>query len=112
MRKYVEIAAVLIVTLVVGYSAYLIDAKIHASSYKCVAGPNEQCASDEWYSDFQKLKTLQAPYQMPKEKQDMVAGMVQRLSRDIPAGYQWDEKKVRFVKQSMPQAPVQPPQGK
>jgi hypothetical protein len=52
---------------------------------------------------------------MPKEKQDMVAGMVQRLSRDIPAGYQWDEKKVRFVKQTMPPAPppVQPPtQGK
>ena len=112
MHKYAAVAAIVIGVLVVGAAGYfVVDSRIHAS-YHCVAGPNEQCASDEWYADFQKLKTLQAPYQMPKEKQDMVAGMVQRLSRDIPAGYQWDEKKVRFVKQSMPQAPVQPPQGR
>ena len=112
MRPYVFTACIVVGVLGLCGLGYVVDTRIHQASYHCVAGPNEQCASDEWYSDFQKLKTLQAPYQMPKEKQDMVAGMVQRLSRDIPAGYQWDEKKVRFVKQSMPQAPVQPPQGR
>jgi hypothetical protein len=109
MRKYGLAGGIILVTALLCGLGYVVDARIHQASYHCVAGPNEQCASDEWYSDFQKLKTLQAPYQMPKEKQDMVAGMVQRLSRDIPAGYQWDEKKVRFVKQAMPPAPSAPP---
>ena len=112
MRKYGLAGGIVLVTALLCGLGYVVDARIHQASYHCVAGPNELCASDEWYSDFEKLKTLQVPYQMPKEKQDMVAGMVQRLSRDIPAGYQWDEKKVRFVRQPITQkfdAPNAPP---
>jgi hypothetical protein len=73
--------------------------------YTCVAGPNEQCASDQWYADYQRLKKLQAPYVAPREVQEQLRGISTQLQMEIPPGYQWDEAKARFVKTAPPTQP-------
>ena len=67
-------------------------------TYKCVAGPDEQCASDLWFADYQKLLALNKKYTAPQDIQDMMVGLKMRLSQQIPAGYGWDDGKKRFVK--------------
>jgi hypothetical protein len=70
--------------------------------YACVAGPDEKCASDLWFSDYTKLMALVKKYTPPQEIQDEMAGMRLRLSQQIPAGYGWDDGKKRFVKLPAP----------
>lgn len=89
--------------------------------YTCVAGPDEQCASDLWYADYQELKALIAKYQIPPELakkyqmpqavQDQVRGWSERLASAYP-GYQWNEAKQRFTKLPTPQAAVPAPEKK
>jgi hypothetical protein len=78
-------------------------------AYHCVAGPGEQCASDQWYADYLHLQKLQAPYTPPKDTGDLINGIATRLRTQIPAGYDWDDGKERFVKRAPPTAPPQPP---
>lgn len=92
--------------------------------YTCVAGPDEKCASDLWYAEYQKLRALVAKYQippelakkyqMPQDVQDQVNGWATRLAREVPAGYQWNEEKQRYTKIPTPQAAApenKPPQS-
>jgi len=75
-----------------------------ASAYSCVAGANEQCASDLWMADYRQLKAIQARYQAPHDVQITIQGLASTLQASIPQGYTWDEKKERFVKLPPPLA--------
>jgi len=80
------------------------------AKYTCVAGPDEVCPSDLWVTDYQKMKAIMAPYVAPQEKQDLANGIAVRLNREIPPGYYFDEKKLRFVKaQVSTNAPIASP---
>lgn len=76
------------------------------SVYKCVAGPDEKCASDLWMADYEKLIALQKKYAAPQDVIDMMSGLRMRLSQQVPAGFGWDDEKKRFVK--LPEAPKPP----
>lgn len=69
--------------------------------YTCVAGQNEQCASDLWYADYLKWKAIYDKYKMPTEEADKANGMAVRLNQQIPLGYEWSDPKQRFVKKVM-----------
>lgn len=81
-----------------------------APAYTCVAGADEQCASDEFVREWKEFKELSDKYQAPKDVQIRMKGLVADLQPQIPAGYQWDDKKLRFVKtpqpKVVPSAPV------
>jgi hypothetical protein len=103
---------VLGIVLVVVVSGGMYWAGHHASaSYNCVAGPNEVCASDQFYGDMQRLKALNkevtakqnsAPIREWREAIDLSNGMAQRLNAQIieenKLGFKWDDSKGRFVK--------------
>jgi len=76
--------------------------------YTCVAGPGEQCASDLWYADWQRLKAYQDKYKAPQEEQDRMVGLATRLQQQVPPGYDWDPKKERFVLKPVLSAPSAP----
>ena len=69
-----------------------------AEKYTCVAGPDEQCASDLWYADYLKYEVLTKKYAPPQDIVDQMQGMQDRLIKSVPAGYTWDATKKRFVK--------------
>ena len=75
-------------------------------NYSCVAGPGEQCASDLWIADYQKLKAFQEKYKAPQDIVDQMNGLAMRLNQSIPPGFMWDEAKQRFVKKPEPPKPV------
>lgn len=77
-------------------------------AYTCVAGPDEQCPSDQWIKEYREFKGLVNKYQAPQAIQDQMNGMRQRLSAQIPQGYDMDEKKERWVKQKPPLAAQAP----
>jgi len=72
----------------------------------CAAGLDEKCPSPEWLADFKRLKAMIDKYKMPKDEQDQASGIQQRLMKEIPAGYQWNEEKLKFVKIPAPAAPT------
>lgn len=78
--------------------------KPEPKKYSCVAGPNEQCASDLWFADYQRLKALQEKYSAPPDVRDLMVGIATRLNQQIPTGYRWDEAKTRFIKIEEPKA--------
>lgn len=113
--KILVSSAAFAITLVGGGvgAGYYISHRSSPPSYSCVAGPDELCASDQFFSDYQRWKTLKADLAKQQEstelrdlqnKSDQLSGMTTRLSQQIPQGYAWDEKKSRFVKAS-PSAP-------
>lgn len=72
--------------------------KVSHKPYTCVAGPNEVCPSDLWVKDFYRLRDLQNKWTPPQDTTDLMNGMIQRLSKEVPAGYTWNDEKLRFVK--------------
>jgi hypothetical protein len=115
-------------TLLAGVGAGTTAFVVHRSTpppYSCTAGDNEKCASDQWYSDYERFVTLRTELNPKpkfseaeiKHKTDEMQGLLNRLRIDAPPGYDWDEKKVRFVKHPMPPTPppappVPPPPAK
>ncbi len=80
--------------------------KSASASYSCVAGPNEQCPSDEWMRDYDRMRAMQDSI---KDKTDVINGIMTRLRGDIPAGYQWNEQKKRFTRPDVSNATPVPP---
>ena len=80
----------------------------------CAAAPGDQCPPAAWIADLERVRQLQAPYTMPQDTQDLISGVLARLQRDIPAGYQWNESKRAWVKIAppVPQAPAPQPSKK
>ena len=82
---------------------------IPVSAKSCTAELDEKCPSPEWLASYLKMKKLQEPYTMPQDTQDLVSGIANRLQREVPPGFQWNEEKQRFVKiASSAPAPVPP----
>ena len=87
--------------------------------YSCVAGPDEQCVSDEDVKDYRRLREIQEKYGMPKDQQLIVNGIIVELRQHVPQGYDFNESKatsaaladrVRYTKQkpATPPPPVSP----
>jgi hypothetical protein len=82
--------------------------------YACVAGPDEQCASDLWFADYTKMVELRKQAQEAyaksgaQEKFDLANGIDQRLGGQVPPGFRWDAEKKRFVKIASPAALAPP----
>jgi hypothetical protein len=81
----------------------------HKPAYSCVAGPDEICASDQFVQDWNQFVSIRDKYQIPHDAQVTMTGIVATLKEQVPAGYEWNEKKLRFVKQKPPQAQAQLP---
>jgi hypothetical protein len=84
------------------------------ASLPCAAAPGDQCPPAAWIADLERVRQLQAPYTMPQDTQDLISGVLARLQRDIPAGFQWNESKRAWVKIAppVPQAPTSQPSKK
>lgn len=95
--------AVLILTAFLVLAAC--SSKSAKAQYKCVAGPDEQCASDLWYADWARLKGLQDKYKPPQPVADEMVGLATRLQQQVPPGYSWDVGKERFVRTPVPPPP-------
>jgi hypothetical protein len=114
---YYAVLACVSVTLYEGaYFAYFVGVH-HASAttYNCVAGPNELCASDQYYEDMMHFKALQkdlAKRQVSSEirayqdEHDLVTGLASRLFQQEQATVgcgapqdkcRWDDQKSKFV---------------
>ena len=77
-------------------------AKAEKDQSKCIAGVNELCASDKFYSEYARLKEIQAKYAPPPDVQLIMRGITADLQDEINLesgqGYKWDEKKYLFTK--------------
>jgi hypothetical protein len=77
-------------------------AKTETKESKCIAGANELCASDKFYSEYARLKEIQAKYAPPPDVQLIMRGITADLQDEINLesgqGYKWDEKKYLFTK--------------
>lgn len=105
-----KLAPMLLLLLLVGCNQVSTStSKPSSPDYKCVAGLDEQCASDLWYTDYQKLRGLQKQYNAPQEVADQMSGLAMRLNQQMPPGFNWDEGKQRFVRIPHPLSPVVPP---
>lgn len=103
------------VTILLGVAAaVVVEQHKSRSVYSCVPGPGELCASDQFYSDFKHWKEIRAAVGKRsasaavrefQDEQDMADGMAARLVKQIPAGYDWDEAKGRFVLKPEQSAP-------
>jgi len=113
MKLASYVAVVLVLILFVGFTIVLVHNSSHPSAkpYSCVAGPDEQCASDQFYADFkhwQELRDdLKNSQQVPQvrelqDKTDLFNGITTRLNSQVPKDYQWNEQKMRFVKAQAP----------
>lgn len=96
---FVGVVTVALTLAAAGGSVYLSH---RTPAYTCVAGADEQCASDEFVREWKEFKELSDKYQAPKDVQIRMKGLVADLQPQIPAGYQWDDKKLRFVKTPQP----------
>jgi hypothetical protein len=87
----------------------------HPIAHDCKAGQDEWCPPAEWWADYDHMKEigkpyimpkevqdhikqLQAPYVMPKDVADLANGIANRLAREIPSDFMWDESKQKAVK--------------
>lgn len=113
-KAFVQVIAALVLGVSLTAVGYFLVRKSNPA-YNCIAGPDEQCASDLFYADYERWKSLQAEVtagqstsamRALQEKSDQFNGMTQRLTAQIPQGYQWDVKKLRFVKAPAPPPPV------
>ena len=107
--KYKVLCLLILASFAVGCSQE--KSKSKAYTYKCVAGPNEKCVSDTWYADWRELRDLQAKYEAPKDEADRMRGIAQRLSEQIPPGWQWYVPTERLIpiQAPPPGTPVQAP---
>ena len=87
-------------------------------AYHCLAGPNEQCATEEWYSELQDLQALNKKYSPPADVQREMKEKLALLQSTVPQGYDWNDEKKKFVKRGAPvlpaddrNAPVLPAEG-
>jgi hypothetical protein len=79
-----------------------------APAYHCLAGPNEQCATEEWYSELQDLQALNKKYSPPADVQKQMKEKLALLQSTVPAGYDWNDQKKVFVKRAAPPSLTQP----
>src|SRR6266852_800492 len=72
----------------------------------CTPGPGEQCASEQFLKDYDKMVGIrvrvQKDSQTPaivevQDRQDQLTGIIDRLSRQVPQGYSFDDRKRRFI---------------
>jgi hypothetical protein len=77
----------------------------------CTNTATEMCPSDYFAAEYRKLKRLQTiavdrqlhgTLEEYNEKQDQLNGLASRLAGMQPQGFQWDEKKWKFVKLPTP----------
>ena len=75
-------------------------------AYHCLAGPNEQCATEEWYSELQDLQALNKKYSPPADVQREMKEKLALLQSTVPQGYDWNDEKKKFVKRAAPPMPT------
>ena len=122
-RKILYIAIAVFSSILIVLLVSQIWHSYHGSSqaeFSCSPGPDEQCPSDLFLSDYRRLKQLNAEITKESRSDEQLAlqrkidetlGISQRLNAQIPAGYKWDEKRERFIKAPVPVVPpVVPPQ--
>jgi len=101
MKTLLTIGALAFAALLTGCSH-----KSSAQAQTCVAGPDEICPSDIELGEVTEMKALNDAFQKKlKAFQDSNAesrirynGLDRTLALEAPKGYQWDEKKNRWVK--------------
>lgn len=117
MKSKVFIAMSMLVLAIACVGCGLMKKQAPDSTYSCVAGKDEICASPEFYADFQRWEVLKDDVQTEQktkvpsdlqEKLDRLSGMTNRLQQSMPHGYDWNIEKKRFVK-AAPIAPLPPP---
>jgi hypothetical protein len=110
VKKYVLYSVILVAGVGAGVGWFFYRRASTTPPYSCTAGQNEQCASDQWYYDYQRFISLRTELNPKpklsdaeiKHKTDEMQGLLNRLRIDAPTGYDWDEKKLRFVKRAVP----------
>jgi hypothetical protein len=115
MKKYLIYGGILLAGAGAGGGFYA-HRTASPPPYSCTAGQNEQCASDQWYQDYERFVALRTELNpKPKltadqvrQKTDEMQGILNRLRIDAPSGFDWDEKKLRFVKRPSPPPPPVP----
>ncbi len=78
----------------------------------CVAQSDEKCLSP---ADYQWLMEYKRKYVAPQEEADRLQGLLTRIQQAnvMPAGYEFDGNKLKYVKKQAPPAPaVQPAPAK
>jgi hypothetical protein len=81
----------------------------------CVAAADEQCPTAQWLEDFERLQALNKKYAPPRDAQFLMKGLQESLVSNIPAGYDWNEPKMKFVRKPgqatnpVPQPPAKGP---
>jgi hypothetical protein len=106
----VVLAAVISVGGFFGYRAHSAVAPSN-----CVAGTDELCPTDFQLNELKEYRALEAKFVALNAKiqaqihddQVRMKGLEKDFSEGAPQGYNWDNKKMRWVK--APPAPVQTP---
>lgn len=95
--KRVVICLLLTALIASAQTKKLAKADAPAKETKCIAGVNELCASDKFYSEYARFKALQAKYGPPPDVQLIMRGITADLQDEINLesknGFTWDEKK-------------------
>jgi hypothetical protein len=118
--KVFTVAFVASLVIVAGGTTAYLHHTANATSQEpaCTDTATEKCPNDYFSAQYRKFKKLQAStielqqrgtLDEYNEKQDQLRGMGMRLTEMQPQGFQWNEKKWKFVQTPPPAASTSGP---